>query len=68
MPKNLSSYLLINFISIILDDWECENMHGTCVKLYKTEKTWEDALSFCNAIGADLPSVPSSTYQDWVSG
>ena len=48
------------------EDWTCENMHDTCVKLYKTDKTWQDARDFCVAIGADLPSVPSSTYQAWV--
>jgi len=30
------------------------------------DKTWQEAQDFCAAIGADLPAVPSSTYQAWV--
>jgi len=49
------------------DDWACESTHGTCVKLYKMEKSWQEARDFCLALGTDLPSIASSTYQDWLS-
>ena len=49
-------------------DWACEETHGTCVKHYKTQKTWAEARDYCMSLGTDLPSVVDATYQSWLGG
>ena len=58
-------YSIINNI-FCLEDWECENSHGTCVRFYKNSVTWAEARSYCMSIDADLVSVFDATYQAWV--
>ena len=61
------SWVLFGHKYVNLADWACEETHGTCVKHYKTQKTWAEARDFCLALGTDLPSVVDATYQSWVT-
>ncbi|XP_024910181.1 macrophage mannose receptor 1-like [Cynoglossus semilaevis] len=40
--------------------WTPAGTRNVCYKIYKQEKTWHEALSFCKAIGGDLMSIHSS--------